>query len=228
MFNSKYPNKLPTAVIFDWDNTLVDTWPLIHCAINSTMDKMGCDLWSLDKVKTDIHTSMRELFPVLFGERWQEAGEIYKKAYRTQHLEKLIFLPGALKLIDAIKKKDIMLIIISNKMGNTLRMEVESLRITNKFYSIIGSTDAEFDKPHHAPVDLALQGSGIDPKKDLVWFIGDTITDMECAINSHCQPILYGEGRNVPKSLIVKKSLEKEKPMLCFDNHLEILDYLKG
>ena len=23
----------PKAVIFDWDNTLVDTWPLIHQAI---------------------------------------------------------------------------------------------------------------------------------------------------------------------------------------------------
>ena len=27
----------PKAVIFDWDNTLVDTWPLIHEAIDKTM-----------------------------------------------------------------------------------------------------------------------------------------------------------------------------------------------
>lgn len=220
------PSILPKAVIFDWDNTLVDTWPLIHVAINATMEKMGHELWSLDKVKTDIHKSMRESFPEIFGDNWQEAGEIYKNAYRSQHLDQLCFLPKAVDLINYLHQKNILLSIISNKTGNILRAEAESLKIDDKFFSIIGSGDAQFDKPHHAPVDLALLGSGIDPKKDLVWFVGDTITDIECAINCHCQPILYGEGRNVPKDLIAKKSAEKEKAMLCFDSHQEILDYL--
>jgi phosphoglycolate phosphatase len=226
---SKPPGaKLPRAVIFDWDNTLVDTWPLIHSAINATMEKMSKELWSLDRVKNDIHASMRESFPALFGEKWKEAGEIYKAAYRAQHLDKLIFLPKALELIKALEEKNILLIIISNKMGDTLRIEADNLKINNRFYSFIGSTDAEFDKPHCAPVELALKGSGIDPKKDLIWFVGDTIADIECAINSNCQPILYGEGRNVPKDLIAKKSQEKEKPMLCFKSHQEILNYLNS
>lgn len=218
-------SKLPKAVIFDWDNTLVDSWPLIHNAINATMEKMGKELWSLDKVKNDVHASMRESFPKIFGDKWQEAGEIYKSSYRSQHLEKMQFLPCALDLLDWLHKKNILLIIISNKIGNTLRIEADNLKIADKFYSLVGSTDAEFDKPHIAPVDLALQGSNLDPKKDLIWFIGDTITDVECAINSGCQPILYGEGRNVPKDLIAKQAAKKEKPMLCFDNHQEILDY---
>ena len=125
--------KLPKAVIFDWDNTLVDSWPLIHFAINTTMEQMGRDLWSLDKVKNDIHKSMRDSFPALFGDRWQEAGEIYKNSYRSQHLEKLQFLPNAIDFINFLHQKKILLFIISNKIGSTLRMEAENLRIANKF-----------------------------------------------------------------------------------------------
>lgn len=54
--------KKPKAIIFDWDNTLVDTWPLIKTAINNTMSKMGRDHWSLEKVKNTVHKSMRDSF----------------------------------------------------------------------------------------------------------------------------------------------------------------------
>ena len=219
--------KLPKAIIFDWDNTLVDTWPLIHHAINTTMKKMGRELWSLDKIKNQIHKSMRESFPPLFGDRWQEAGEIYKNSYRSQHLEEIQFLPGAIELINFANRQGILLSIISNKMGDTLRIEANNLSITDKFFTLIGSGDADFDKPHQAPVDLALKGSNINPEADLVWFVGDTITDIECAINSSCQPILYGEGRNVPRTLIAKESIKQDKQMLCFANHSEILEKLK-
>ena len=63
--------KKPKAVIFDWDNTLVDTWPLIHRAINTTMNAMGKEEWSLQKVKDTVHKSMRESFPGIFGDNWQ-------------------------------------------------------------------------------------------------------------------------------------------------------------
>jgi len=189
---------------------------------------MDRQLWSIDKVKTDIHKSMREHFPSLFGEKWQDAGEIYKNAYRSQHLDIIQLLPGAVDLINFLYQQNILLFVISNKMGNVLRMEVENLQIKDRFFAIIGASDANFDKPHHAPVDLALKGSGVDPKKDLVWFIGDTITDIECAINSNCKPILYGRGANVPKDLITEQASKAERPMLCFDNHQEILDKLKS
>jgi phosphoglycolate phosphatase len=220
-------NKFPKAIIFDWDNTLVDTWPLIHFAINQTMEKMGKELWSLDKVKTNIHKSMRESFPVLFGDNWQEAGEIYKSSYRSQHLAKLEFLSGAVELINFLCEKGIILFIISNKMGDTLRMEVSNLEISNKFFALVGAGDAAMDKPHSHPVDLALKDSNINPETDLVWFVGDTITDIECAIKSSCQPILYGEGKNVPRDLVAQMA-QKEKPMLQFNSHQEILEKLRS
>lgn len=37
----------PKAIIFDWDNTLVDSWPVIQHAIDHTMVEMGKEPWGL-------------------------------------------------------------------------------------------------------------------------------------------------------------------------------------
>ena len=199
--------KLPKAVIFDWDNTLVDTWPLIQVAIDTTMEQMGKEPWGLEKVKNEVHASMRESFPKIFGDNWEKA--------------------GALELLDKLLELNITLIIISNKIGTTLRKEAGHMGVSDKFFSIIGSTDAVRDKPNKDPFDLALQNSELDPKRDLIWFVGDTITDVECAVVSACQPVLYGEGRNVPKDLIAKLQKDPHKPILCFDDHYQISKYIE-
>ena len=41
----------PTALIFDWDNTLVDTWPTIHDALNTMLPQMGHEAWTLSETK---------------------------------------------------------------------------------------------------------------------------------------------------------------------------------
>ena len=121
-----YKLKKPKAVIFDWDNTLVDTWPLIHKAIDNTMEKMGHKKWGLEKVRNNVHKSMRESFPEIFGDKWQEAGEFYKENYRSIHLN-IQLLPDATTLLDELVKQEITCFVVSNKMGPTLREEIINL-----------------------------------------------------------------------------------------------------
>jgi phosphoglycolate phosphatase len=217
--------KLPKAVIFDWDNTLVDTWPLIQNAIDETMIKMGKEPWGLQKVKSNVRNSMRESFPAIFGENWEKAGEIYRNNYHSNNLN-IQFLPDALALVNKLAELNITQIIISNKIGNTLRKEVDHLGIRDKFFAVIGSQDAQYDKPSKEPVELALEGSDLDPKNDLIWFVGDTIVDLECALNTACQPVLYGSGENISKNFIEKNKESPQKPLLHFHTHQQILDYL--
>jgi phosphoglycolate phosphatase len=200
----------PKAVIFDWDNTLVDTWPLIQTAIDATMEKMGQKAWGLEKVRDNVHKSMRESFPAIFGDKWEEAGEIYKKTYRASHLQQIQLLPNALELLSVLEEKGILLFVVSNKMGVTLRKEAAKLGIDKKFFALIGASDASADKPSKQPVELALLGSDLDPKKDEIWFIGDTITDVECARNSGCQPIVYGHSscqisKTIPAAILAEE-----------------------
>ena len=97
----------PKAIIFDWDNTILDTFPLITDAIDETMVKMGKEPWGYEKVKKNVHKSMREYFPEIFGEKWEEAGKIYKDSYHKNHLKDLVLIKDSLKLIDFAIQKDI-------------------------------------------------------------------------------------------------------------------------
>ena len=59
-------------------------------------------------------------------------------------------------------------------------------------FCVLLRRDAHSDKPHCAPVELALKPSGIAPGPE-VWLLGDTAVDMECALASGCVPVLFGE-----------------------------------
>ena len=69
----------PRAIIFDWDNTLVDSWHGIRQALNATLVKFGLEPWTMDQVHARVRKSLRDSFPGLFGERWEEAGAFFYK-----------------------------------------------------------------------------------------------------------------------------------------------------
>src|SRR6202040_342939 len=78
----------PRAILFDWDNTLVDSWATIHDALNFLMRAMNKPEWSLAETRERVRLSLRESFPLHFGERWEEAREIYLDRFRAIHLDR--------------------------------------------------------------------------------------------------------------------------------------------
>jgi phosphoglycolate phosphatase len=183
----------PRAILFDWDNTLVDSWATIHEALNFLMRAMGVAEWSLAETREKVRLSLREAFPIYFGDRWEEARDIYLERFRAIHLERLMALPGREAMLRAITGQGIYLGVVSNKTGELLRREVAGLGWSELFGSIVGAGDAAIDKPACEPVHLALQPSGV-PAGEEVWFVGDTAIDMECAHNSGCVAVLLGDA----------------------------------
>lgn len=181
----------PRAILFDWDNTLVDSWATIHEALNVAMAAMYKPAWSFEETKQRVRLSLRESFPVHFGDRWEEARKIYLDAFRAIHLQRLSPLPGRGELLQALAADGVFLGVVSNKTGSLLRREAEELGWSALFGSIVGAGDARLDKPDAAPVALALERSGIEAGS-AVWLVGDTAVDMVCARNSGCLPVLLG------------------------------------
>lgn len=179
----------PKAILFDWDNTLVNTWPAIHDANNHTLVAMGHEPWSFEETLQRVRKSMRDSFPDLFGERWEEAARIFYARFEKSHITQLEPHEGAEKMLKSLHEKGYYLAVVSNKTGKYLREEADHLDWTKYFQSILGAGDAKHDKPNPAPVELSLKNSGISMGSD-VWFVGDTDVDLECAHNSKCPGIL--------------------------------------
>lgn len=183
----------PQAIVFDWDNTLIDSWAAIQDAQNYTLSYFGMKPWSLDEIRTRVRGSMRDTFPAMFGKRWREAGEVFYARFTEHHLDTLRPLPGAEEMLAALHGSGICLAVVSNKKGDYLRAEAARLGWGRFFNRIVGAFDAANDKPATDPVDLALAGSGIacGPR---VWFVGDTDIDLECACNAGCLPVLVRQA----------------------------------
>ena len=183
---------MPEAVLFDWDNTLVDTWPVIHESMNTTLAAMGHPEWTMEETRTRVRRSMREAFPEMFGDRWEEARDIFYGRFDAIHLERLETCPGAEALIEALHGRGVYLGVVSNKMGHNLRKEAAHLGWERYFQRLVGASDAERDKPDIAPVELALSSGSIS-RGAAVWFVGDTAIDLECAYNAGCTGVLIRE-----------------------------------
>ncbi len=180
---------LPDAVIFDWDNTLIDAWPCILDCYNQTFRHFGMPEWSLEEGKQNIARSLRDSFPSMFKDRWQDAREIYYQAFAASHIERMVPFPHAETMLKTLVDKGIYIAVVSNKLGHFLREEATHLGWDTMFGALVGATDAVRDKPDPAPVDLALEPSGLVPSHK-VWFVGDSFIDLQCAHQSGCLPVL--------------------------------------
>ncbi len=180
----------PRGLLFDWDNTLIDSWGAIHHALSVTFEAMDHEPWTLEETQARVRRSARESFPVLFGARVDEATEIFYRTFEADHLEQLRARDGAGQMLEGLAGDGAFyLAVVSNKRGNLLRREVAHLGWDGYFDCLVGANDAARDKPAVEAVELALGESGLKPGSD-VWFIGDTDIDMQCAVDSGCLPVL--------------------------------------
>lgn len=187
----------PRAIVFDWDNTLIDSWECIRVATNATLAHMGHREWSLEETRQRVAKSLRDSFPELFGDRWEEARDVFYTTFRSIHLDYLNPLPCAESMLKELSEQGVWLAVVSNKNGSFLRREAERLGWTGYFSRLVGATDAAEDKPSAAPVRMALAGSGLDLGAH-VWFVGDSAIDMHCAANAGCTPVLVREEPPLP------------------------------
>jgi phosphoglycolate phosphatase len=181
----------PLAVLWDWDNTLVDAWAGVQAGMNAALRTFAMPEWSVEEVRVRARLALREAFPPLFGAEWERARDIFYAEVRARHLELITPLPGieAALAAAACWPQGV----VSNKQGPILRAEADHLGWNHRFAAVIGAGDAEADKPAAAPVLLALSHLGIQPGPE-VWFIGDTGVDMQAARAAGCMAVLLGDA----------------------------------
>ncbi len=183
----------PEAILFDWDNTLVDAWPGIATALNAALTRFGQAPWSLDEVRARVRKSLRDTFPSMFGRGWEEARDVFYAALEETHLQTVRPLPGAAATLEHAARLGIPLAVVSNKTGRYLRREAEALGWAPRFVTLVGAGDAEADKPDPAPMRLALAALGVAAGRP-VWYVGDTALDMQAARNAGLTGVLVGDA----------------------------------
>jgi phosphoglycolate phosphatase len=185
------PERRPSVLLYDWDNTLVDGWAGITAALNVTFTAFGHKLWTVDDSRNRIRVSLRESFPVMFGDKWEYARDLFHDALTRQHLDHVIPMAGVPEVLEAGVAWPQG--VVSNKAGQFLRREVTHLGWGRFFGSVIGAGDASAGKPDPAPIHLALSQLGRTAELS-VWYMGDTALDMRAAHAAGVTAVLIGNA----------------------------------
>lgn len=176
------------AVFFDWDNTLVDAWPVLLGATNATRQKFGLETVSLEQLKVLARQSTREGFPQTYGKNWQAAQQIFYEQINA-HAELLTIFPKTRELLNNLKISGIKTALISNKLNTLLHKEVQEFNL--HFDVVLGSGDAANDKPAPNMGITALKKIKLQASE--VVYIGDSVTDWLFAKNLNMHAIAIGD-----------------------------------
>ena len=189
--SNRRPDVRPSVLLFDWDNTLVDGWAAIAAALNAAFTAFDKPLWTVEDTRSRVRVSLKESFPVMFGDAWEQARDIFYDTFTRDHLEHVRPMPGAAEalLAGSAWPRGV----VSNKAGGPLRAEVAHLGWSGHFGPVIGAGDAHADKPDPAPILMALNQLGVRPDRS-VWYLGDTGLDMAAARAAGVTAVLVGDA----------------------------------
>ena len=148
-------------VVFDWDGTLADTYPVISAAYDYTFDTLGLPRIPYDEVKRITSTLQnKDTLGCIFGERKQEAADAYYSFIGKHHAAALEAMPGARSVLEYCRKHNITSILITNKKTLYVAEEIEKLGFSEFFDKVIAAGEYAEDKPHPQADEILVLGDG--------------------------------------------------------------------
>ncbi len=163
-------------VVFDWDGTLADTYPVISAAYQHAFEVLGMPSIDYSEIKKITSTlANKDMLGFVFGDKKEQARQAYYSYIEANHKKGLRAVPHAKELLDFCRSKGWQLYLLSNKKRAYLCEELKYLGFDDYFSKIIAAGDFPEDKPNPQTV-RALFGE-VMPDADDILVIGDGMAD---------------------------------------------------
>jgi HAD superfamily hydrolase (TIGR01509 family) len=165
------PQRPFQAYLFDCDGTIADSMPLHYIAWKQALSEQGCDFpedlfyqWGGMPVHEIISTlnELRSLnMPV-------EAVAIRKENLYYEYLPRLTAVPEVLEVIES-SHGSLPFAVVSGSTRESVTASLESLRLLEKFDTLVCAGDYQRSKPHPEAFLLAAERLGVAPANCLVF-----------------------------------------------------------
>ncbi len=173
-------DKWPLAVIFDFDGTLVDSYPAITASINHVRSLHGLPPLAESEVRRHVGRGPAHLL-----EHTVPGADVEKDLarYRDHHpsvlREGTRLLPGVAETLPALRAEGIRLALCTNKPGAYARKLLDYLSLAPLFAVVVGPEDARHIKPAPDMLLTALARLNLEPQEAL--YVGDMVVDIQTA-----------------------------------------------
>lgn len=191
-------------VIFDCDGTLVDSQHVIVAAMSQAFEARGLSAPSADATRSIIGLSMMEAITALHPQVDEPGAkaliESYRDAWLSMDREPEQMFDGAEAAVRTLAARDdVLLGIATGKSQRGVRRLLEEKDLEACFVTIQTADDAP-SKPHPGMIERALSETGADPGSAVM--IGDTVFDIEMAVNAEVHAIGVGWGYHPEDHLV--------------------------
>lgn len=178
------------AVLFDLDGTLTNTLQDIGDAMNRALRLHDLPEWPLDAYRYLVGDGAKKLAQRAVRDRQELALSVQKEyqAYYEKHtLVATRPYDGVPEMLKALQERQIKLAVFSNKPDADTKNVVAHFFPEINWASVRGQVEGVPVKPDPMGALLTAQAMGVQPAE--VLYLGDTSTDMCCAVNAGMIPV---------------------------------------
>lgn len=167
-------------IVFDWDGTLADTYPVISAAYAHVFKTLNLPPIPYDEIKQLTSTLQnKDTLEYIFGNRKPEAKSAYYGYIKEHHVSELKAMPFARDLLEFCRDNGFSSYLITNKQRPYLMEEADHLEFTPFFKKIITAGETPEDKPH--PIATHAVFNNKLPEADSILVVGDGKADFQTA-----------------------------------------------
>lgn len=197
------------GVIFDFDGTLADTFPLIFLAFRKAIKKYTGRVYSDEELARYFGPSEDGILRQIVPGKWQEAMAIYLEEYKTHHTEYVRLFPGILDLLHQLRDRRLKLGIITGKCEASLMLSLDALGIKHYFDVFAAGSPERANKDTN--LHRVVKDWGVEPGE--VIYVGDAPSDIVFAREAGVVPVgvCWSQSANAAE-------LEAENPAELFDD----------
>jgi phosphoglycolate phosphatase len=169
-----------TAVLFDFDGTLADSYGAIAASVNHVRARRGLAELTLDEVKQHVGRG-----PIHLLTHTVPSGDLETDLarYRAHHPSVMLamteFLPGVATLLPTLHRANKKIGLCSNKPRLFSQRLLQYLKVADLFDVVLGPEDVASPKPAPDMLLRAVERLGLP--KERVLYVGDMVVDIQTA-----------------------------------------------
>lgn len=208
-------------IVFDWDGTLINTIDWIVYCLQKAGEEFGFTKPEPQAAKNVIglciDNAVADLYPDAGYDVQKKIVDSYSNTYFSKQLSQDDFFPGVYDMLVSLKSSGYQLAVAT---GKTRRGLTEALAATDteNIFDITRCADETASKPNPKMLYEIMQQIQTTPDRALM--IGDSIHDMQMALNANIASVAVTCGANDRAALL------KYNPLLCLQKPTELLNFI--
>ncbi|MCK5191434.1 MAG: HAD-IIIA family hydrolase [Alphaproteobacteria bacterium] len=208
-------------IIFDWDGTLVDSIDWIVYCLQKAAGEYGCNVpekqAAKDIIGLSIQRAMETLFPGIDQKTQEQLIACYSKQFFSKQITEDDLFTGVSEMLVNLKQMGYFVAIATGKSRVGLDRAMKGTGLSD-FFHVTRCADQTASKPQPAMLEEIIKEMAVC--KERVVMVGDSVHDMQMAINAGIASIAVSCGAHS------SEQLQQYNPLFNLQQTTELLDSL--